>query len=71
MVQNLPGTFAFSNFYVFHSTLLNKHDIGRGPVPLKLSPYFHLIIATMQGLDGLDREERKWGVEAQGHQADA
>ena len=53
------------------SERLNKHDIGRGPVPLKLSPYFHLIIATMQGLDGLDREERKWGVEAQGHQADA
>ena len=22
MVQNLPGTFAFSNFYVFHSTLI-------------------------------------------------
>ena len=22
MVQNLPGTFAFSNFYVFHSTLV-------------------------------------------------
>ena len=22
MVQNLPGTFAFSNFYVFHSTLM-------------------------------------------------
>ena len=23
MVQNLPDTFAFSNFYVFHSTLLD------------------------------------------------
>ena len=23
MVQNLPGIFAFSNFYVFHSTLVN------------------------------------------------
>ena len=24
MVQNLPGTFAFSNFYVFHSTLIYR-----------------------------------------------
>ena len=25
MVQNLPGTFAFSNFYVFHSTLMSSY----------------------------------------------
>ena len=26
MVQNLPSTFAFSNFYVFHSTLLVNYE---------------------------------------------
>ena len=29
--------------------MLNKHDIGRGSIPLKLSrPYFRLIIGAMQ-----------------------